>query len=581
MVFSTTSQGLDLPQVSRPLRLPPMMARKYLLQREYQLPNFQANRMSKDTISTTYLTGHGVRTALKPAEQTHLIVAAAAAQEDPYRSSVQTTASSSRLTKTPVLVLVGKSYPSQAVFASACDAKGPEEPVTLRLADFIKASGVHKLVYKSNQEPAIKATVEAALTRIGRSGDGKEGDDFLKLVPEYSAVGDSPSNGRAERAIQTVEDMVRTYIHALEDRINKKVNTHWPVVRWVIEHAACMINRFTTNPDGQSPYASLHGKNPSDRQVEFGEQVFYHVPKRSRSKLDLRWRLGTYLGTSLTSNECFVANVDGEVMKVSSVARVVAESLWSAKAIEVVKGLPGKFVTAHAEGPDGQHIEALPEPHADGDAGERRALDAEEAPKKKRDEADVRITMRDLNMSGFHPGICLRCRDLENGMMNSWHRHSEECRWRIYRVYRDNGDPKFRKVQHLFDDTKDGQNSQPAEAAPPTPTNEVSPDQRAASSNRPPAQPSTPNFDLDDGDNKPLRNNSDGMVWLRKRVTGIRRITEKRASLRWTQTTPESTASCQIATSKVMRPWVTMSLIATWLMLCSTLVSLKKTPLCS
>ena len=220
-------------------------------------------------------------------------------------------------------VLVGKLYPSYAVFASGCDAKGPDDPVTHRLADFLKASGVSKMVYKSDQEPALKATIEQALKQVGRTGIEKEGDDFLQLVPEYSAVGESPSNGRAERAIQTIEDMIRTYLHALEHRIGKKVDTQWPVVRWLVEHAANMVNRFTTNPDGVSPYAALHGRNAQDRQVEFGEKVFYFVPKRARSKLDLRWRLGTYLGSSSISNECFVSNVDGEVLKLRSVARVV------------------------------------------------------------------------------------------------------------------------------------------------------------------------------------------------------------------------------------------------------------------
>ena len=162
---------------------------------------------------------------------------------------------------------MGKLYPSHAVFASGCDTKGPEDPVTLRLADFLKSSGIHGMVCKSDQEPALKATVEAALAKIARSGEEKEGDDFPQLVPEYSAVGESPSNGKAERAIQFVEDMMRTYLHALEGRSGKKVGTHWPIVRWLVEHAANMINRFTTNPDGQSPYAALHGQNASDRQV--------------------------------------------------------------------------------------------------------------------------------------------------------------------------------------------------------------------------------------------------------------------------------------------------------------------------
>ena len=222
--------------------------------------------------------------------------------------------------------LIGRLYPSRAVFSSACDVKGQDDSVVGRLAEFFKNSGVTKLVYKSDQEPAIKSVIEAALTQIGRAGDPRVDEEVMQLVPEHSAVGESASNGRAERTVQSVEDMIRTYLHALESRLKVKIPSGHPVMRWIVEHAASMLNRFTINPDGVSPYAALHGRNSSERHVEFGEQVFYYVPKRARSKLCLRWRLGTYLGMAPNTNESFIANVDGNVMKSRSVARVVMAS---------------------------------------------------------------------------------------------------------------------------------------------------------------------------------------------------------------------------------------------------------------
>ena len=103
--------------------------------------------------------------------------------------------------------LVGRLYPRRAIFSSICDVKGPDDSVVDRLAEFFKNSGITKLVYKSDQEPAIRTAVEAALSKIGRAGDPKSDADVLQLVPELSAVGESPSNGRAERAVQSVEDM--------------------------------------------------------------------------------------------------------------------------------------------------------------------------------------------------------------------------------------------------------------------------------------------------------------------------------------------------------------------------------------
>ena len=184
--------------------------------------------------------------------------------------------------------LVGRLYPSRAIFSSICDVKGPDDSVVDRLAEFFKNSCITKMVYKSDQEPTIRAPVEAALSKIGRAGDPQSDADVLQLVPELSDVGESLSNGRAERAVQSVEDMTRAYLHALESRLKVQIPTQHPIMRWLFEHAGSMLNRFTLNPDGVSPYAALHGRNCSDRHVEFGEKVFYCVPKRARSKLDLR-----------------------------------------------------------------------------------------------------------------------------------------------------------------------------------------------------------------------------------------------------------------------------------------------------
>ena len=117
-------------------------------------------------------------------------------------------------------------------------------------------------------------------------------------VPEKSAVGQSPSNSRAERSVQQVEDLVRTYKSAIEARMNAKLPSNHPLVHWLVEHSARTYNKYAVTPEGVTPYAYLHGKNPNEKLVEMGEKVMWHVPKRLRAKLDLRWRLGTYLGRS-------------------------------------------------------------------------------------------------------------------------------------------------------------------------------------------------------------------------------------------------------------------------------------------
>ena len=50
-----------------------------------------------------------------------------------------------------------------------------------------------------------------------------------------------------------------------------------------------------------TPYQHLHGQRNKGKTVEFGEEVFYYVPKRLRSKMSLRWSLGTFMGPAHTN----------------------------------------------------------------------------------------------------------------------------------------------------------------------------------------------------------------------------------------------------------------------------------------
>ena len=71
------------------------------------------------------------------------------------------------------------------------------------------------------------------------------------------------------------------------------------------------------------------------------------------------------------SNECYVANVDGDVTKSRSIARVVADGRWDADAVQKIRGTPGKLVAMTSPSSDFQHLEEVQDPHVDGDAAAR------------------------------------------------------------------------------------------------------------------------------------------------------------------------------------------------------------------
>ena len=342
--------------------------------------------------------------------------------------------------------LVGRLYPNKAVFATACDQKGADDEAVSRLAQFLKAAGIPKLVYKSDQESSIRAAIEEALRRIGRTGES----EAVEAVPESSAVGESASNGRAERTVQAFEDLLRTLKSALETIIQQKLPVQHATMKWLIEHTASVLTRYVVNDDGVTPYQAMHGKRTTLKIVEFAEQVFYHVPKRLRAKLTQRWRLGTYLGLAPSSNEHYVATKQGNVVKSRSICRVVERSRWSASAALGVIGTPSRMCPIGSEDIT-DAVEESASPHAGLDSEVREELEgAEDAADDVHRNIHVCITEQDLRLRGYSER-CPRCKELQRGQRNTAKHHSDECRLRIYQAWKDTEDKKYTKIRHLLE----------------------------------------------------------------------------------------------------------------------------------
>ena len=79
-----------------------------------------------------------------------------------------------------------------------------------RLANSTIDTGGKSRVYMADQESALDVFTKNALDKATINGN------LASAVPEHSAVGESQSNGNAERAVQEAEDMLRTIELALE-----------------------------------------------------------------------------------------------------------------------------------------------------------------------------------------------------------------------------------------------------------------------------------------------------------------------------------------------------------------------------
>ena len=258
----------------------------------------------------------------------------------------------------PITVLVIKVYPYKLFFVCVVPAKGRIPEVVQRLARFIRECGLVHFTFRSDREPAIVAMLEDACALTGRNGVRADvaaasdnvvpheslvtGDDALDMnpdvsdepdnqpsadhvahtaAPELTHPGESQSNGLAERSVGVWTDQFRTLKHALEVRLKHIIPTAHPVISWLVEHTAWILNKYHYDTDGRTAYGKLHGREGHERVCEFGERVMWFVPKKLRAKLDQRWRYGIFLGRSLSSDQNYVGLSSGDVICARAIVR--------------------------------------------------------------------------------------------------------------------------------------------------------------------------------------------------------------------------------------------------------------------
>ena len=79
-------------------------------------------------------------------------------------------------------------------------------------------------------------------------------------ISEHSAVGDSQGNGFIERAVRTVEEMVRTLKLDLEARISETLKLTHKVIPRLIEHAVDLVNKGQVGQDSKTSFECVKEK---------------------------------------------------------------------------------------------------------------------------------------------------------------------------------------------------------------------------------------------------------------------------------------------------------------------------------
>ena len=85
------------------------------------------------------------------------------------------------------------------------DMKGRDEMAIKRLGEFIKSIGMTHFAYRCDQEKSLLALIDEAVLSVGRTAVNEGGHNGVVATPELSSVGESQSNGRAERGVQAAK----------------------------------------------------------------------------------------------------------------------------------------------------------------------------------------------------------------------------------------------------------------------------------------------------------------------------------------------------------------------------------------
>ena len=96
-------------------------------------------------------------------------------------------------------IIVMKSKLDRTPKAAVVPEKGQCAYAIKKISQWLKWLGSKRIIWKSDQEPAILALRDAAKLLL----------TDVEIIPEESPVGESQSNGRADMPVQHVEDVLR------------------------------------------------------------------------------------------------------------------------------------------------------------------------------------------------------------------------------------------------------------------------------------------------------------------------------------------------------------------------------------
>ena len=359
-----------------------------------------------------------------------------------------------------VVAVALKDEATKAIVSHVVPHKGDFQRVaTQSNRDLLKWGMRGKITMKSDKEPALIDLLNGIARK--RIEVNPESVTLIEHPPSY----DPQANGMAERAIQSLESMVRTLKLGIEARIRARVQVRHPIFSWMVEHAADLLTKYVVGVDGRTPYERLKGRAYRGELYEFSQPVFRRVNgKVSGGVMKARWAPSIWLGKRFVSDEHTVCLENGTIVRARGI-QPMPDTKWSWELIDKVQGTPWS--------PDGVEYDdecvarVILKPVEEREEAEV-LNDSEDAPR------GVRMRKEHMDKNGY-TDTCPKCRAwLRGGQSRPTLNHSSECRARV--VEEMQKDPVLsrivesaerRKVEWKRRRTEAREQSEPAKPAEP------------------------------------------------------------------------------------------------------------------
>ncbi len=239
--------------------------------------------------------------------------------------------------------LVSKDKESGALWGNVASCKGPGDMWLVRKqVRNVELIGRANIGIKTDGEPAIVAVQNRIITLRGG-----------KTVPRNPPAYNPESNGPIEKGVQDLNNQLRALKIALEARLGMKIKCNWPVMEWLVPHAAFVVTRYRVGHDGKSAFQRCTGRQWRRPIVEFGEQVMGKLARqrmergtRSKNstvmrKLIARSVQGTWVGmVERTGENIIVVGATGKAVRVRTINRLPEETRWNADLVIGIKATP-------------------------------------------------------------------------------------------------------------------------------------------------------------------------------------------------------------------------------------------------